>query len=237
MTYRYTQSAVYYDMIADAQGKDYAREAGEVLALIRQLRPEAQSLCDVACGTGRHLEHFCEELGCVGVDLDPDMLAVAAGRCDGVTLVQGDMCCLAMEQRFDVVTCLFSAVGYARNESDLGAAVSSMAGLLNPGGLLVVEPWLQSQAWDTGRVSVSIARSDELDVVRMDLAGREGDRAVLDFHFLVGRRGEVESFTEQHVLTLFSWEQYADAFAGAGLDFVIDKVGISGRGLLTGWAR
>jgi SAM-dependent methyltransferase len=237
MTYNYTRSPAYYDAISDAQGKDYAREAGLVLTLIKQQQAGAWTLCDVACGTGRHLEYFAEKMECVGVDLDPYMLGLAAARCGGVELIQGDMRSLELEQRFDVVTCLFSAIGYARNESELSAAVGAMAGLLNQGGLLIIEPWVQSEEWDEGRVSLCVADTGELKVVRMDLAERDGERAVLNFHFLVGRRGEVESFFEQHVLTLFSWAQYEAAFASAGLSMAIDKVGISGRGLLVGQAR
>ena len=41
-----------------AAGKNYQREAHDVAALIRQRHPTADSLLDVACGTGLHLSHL-----------------------------------------------------------------------------------------------------------------------------------------------------------------------------------
>ena len=57
-------------------------------------------------------------------------------------------------RRFDVVLCLFSSIGYARDEERLRAAVAAMASHLEPVGLLVVEPWLAPEAWREGHVAM-----------------------------------------------------------------------------------
>ena len=76
-------TADVYDAFYDALGKDYEWEARKVLRLVRRHRPRPRTLLDVACGTGRHLEVFARSLRCVGVDLDGDMVRVAAARCPG----------------------------------------------------------------------------------------------------------------------------------------------------------
>lgn len=48
---------------------------------------------------------------------------------------------------FDAITCLFSAIGHAGSVEGLEAAVYTMARHLNPGGVLLVEPWLSPQVW------------------------------------------------------------------------------------------
>src|SRR5262245_14866436 len=107
----FERSADLYDPFYDALGKDYPAEARVALRLARRAtgrRP--QSLLDVACGTGRHLETFAARVPrCVGADLDPAMLTIARRRCPGVRFAQADMATLALGQCFDVVVCLFSA--------------------------------------------------------------------------------------------------------------------------------
>ena len=55
----FSESAAWYDRFYGT--KDYAGEAQLVSALIRRHQPRARTLLDVACGTGRHLEHLRRE--------------------------------------------------------------------------------------------------------------------------------------------------------------------------------
>ena len=49
----FSESADLYDKIY-TKLKNYRDEAEKVAACIKQLRPDAQSVLDVACGTGEH---------------------------------------------------------------------------------------------------------------------------------------------------------------------------------------
>ena len=52
----FTKTAHLYDLFYEqGLGKDYAAEA----AMAADLLPGANSLLDVACGTGLHLQHLC----------------------------------------------------------------------------------------------------------------------------------------------------------------------------------
>jgi ubiquinone/menaquinone biosynthesis C-methylase UbiE len=55
-----------YDLVYAA--KDYGAEARAVEALVDELAPHARSLLDVACGTGRHLEHLAGRFAVEGAD-------------------------------------------------------------------------------------------------------------------------------------------------------------------------
>jgi hypothetical protein len=57
---------------------------------------------------------------------------------------------------------------------------------------------------------------------------------VLLFHYLVGSEDGVQHFTERHELTLFSNENYLEAFEEARLETVHDAEGLMGRGLYIG---
>ena len=229
----FSESAAWYDRFYD--GKDYAGEARRVAELVRRHRPEARTLLDVACGTGRHLEHLRREFDCEGLDLDGGLLAAARRRLPGMRLTQADMAGFGLGRRFDAVTCLFSSVGYLGTVERLRAAVAAMAGHLQPGGVLVVEPWILPEAWiEGGTTTVDVVEDGDRKLVRVTASGRRGAMSVLRMHYAVAGGGEVVTADERHQLRLFGHDEYAAAFLAAGLDTSWDPDGLTGRGLLVG---
>jgi SAM-dependent methyltransferase len=171
----FSRSAVFYDAIYDAVGKDYESEAAAVLERIEAVAGRAPTtLLDVACGTGRHLEFFAATARCAGLDVEPELLAVARRRCPGVRFVEGDMTDFDLAERFDTVTCLFSSIGYVRTLPALRRAVTCMAAHLGDDGVLVVEPWFGPEQWQPGRVDVVEADVEGDRIVRMMRAAGRG---------------------------------------------------------------
>ena len=232
----FSKSQHLYDLIYQSF-KDYAAEAAQVDEIIRSRNPDAKSLLDVACGTGLHLEHLASRYTCEGVDLDPGQLEVARARMPDVPLHQGDMIDFDLGRSFDVVTCLFSSIGYVKSEEELDRAVATMARHLSPGGLLLIEPWFFPQAFIHGHVGVVTVESDDVHVVRMHTSKIVGDRSIMEFHYLVGTSESVEHFTEIHDTGLFPRSSYERAFEAAGLDHEFDEEGLFGRGLFVAVTR
>ena len=232
-------AADLYDGFYDALEKDYEWEAEQVLAFVDERRPDARTLLDVACGTGRHLEVFARHLRCVGVDLDAAMLTVARRRCGrSVPLRQADMRTLDLGRRFDAVTCLFSAVAYMPTVAELRQAIAAMAAHLTPGGVLVVEPWYTRETWEDDHLSVLTIDEPDRKAARVSRAWRRGDRSALEFEFVVATAAGTQSFRERHELRLYRTEQYVGAFEAAGLVGVdVDPDGLYGLGLVIGSAR
>jgi SAM-dependent methyltransferase len=227
-------SAELYDAIYDAIGKDYASESDAVFDRITAARGAAPAtLLDVACGSGRHLEHLSRRAACVGLDIEPGLLEVAHRRCPGIELVGGDMADFDLGRTFDALTCLFSSIGYVRTLERLGSAARCMARHLAPGGVALVEPWFAPDQWNPGHVQVVQAEIPDGAVVRMMRASLEHGLSVLDTHYLVGDSGGVTHLTERHELGLFTLDDYRRAFSDAGLHVTLDAEGLIGRGLLT----
>ena len=68
----YKELARYYDLIYPY--KNYKKEAEDISDLISKYkRSEGDTLLDVACGTGKHLEYFQNEFSCTGIDLNQEM--------------------------------------------------------------------------------------------------------------------------------------------------------------------
>jgi SAM-dependent methyltransferase len=230
----FTKSARFYDAVYSF--KDYAAEAAKVDALIKERNPRARTLLDVACGTGMHLEHLRGRYDAEGLDLDPELLAIARERLPGILLHEGDMTAFDLGRRFDAVTCLFSSIGYARTVEDLNRAVAAMAGHLEPGGVLIVEPWLTPEVWQDGHLGAVFVDEPDLKIARVNLAERDGRLSRFVFHYLVLTAEGVERFEEPHELRLFTHDENTAAFGAAGLEVEHDPEGLMGRGLYIGGA-
>ncbi len=228
----YERSAAFYDRLYAF--KDYDTVNQRLLATIRQRHPSATSLLDVGCGTGVCLAFLRDHYDVEGSDLSEEMLRVARTRCPDVVLTRADMAELDLGRRFDVITCMFSAIGYVVTPERMAAAVRRMAEHLEPGGLLLVEPWFTPEQYWTGRLTVNHVDEADFQATWMYVSERVGDRSVFDIHYLVGTDQRVEHVVERHEMGLFPTDAYLAAFRDAGLEVEHDQSGFFGRGVYIG---
>lgn len=228
----FSRTAHLYDAIYAF--KDYAAEAVTVRELVEERVPGARTLLDVACGTGKHLAELRAWYEVEGVDVDPALLAIARDRLPDVPLQEGDMVELDLGRAFDVVTCLFSSIGYVVTRERLAAACAALARHVTPGGLLVVEPWLTPDVFVLHHVGAVFVDEPELKVARVNALGELTDPLVVEMHYLVGTPAGVEHLVERHELGMFTRAEYVGAVAAAGLQAEWLEGGPIGRGLVVG---
>jgi ubiquinone/menaquinone biosynthesis C-methylase UbiE len=228
----YNKSARYYDAIYSF--KDYASASQQLHDLISRHHPGAETLLDVGCGTGRHLEYLKAHYQVAGLDISSEMLDVARRRCPDVPFYQKDMIDFNLRQSFDVVTCLFSAIGSVKTVENLERALFSMASHLSSRGLLIVEPWFSPESYWTGKVYANYVDQPDLKIAWMYTSQIEGRLSVHDINYLVGTPEGIEHFTERREVGLFTREEYLSAFRESGLEAYHDPQGLFGRGLYIG---
>jgi SAM-dependent methyltransferase len=227
----YSFSAPIYDRIYS--GKDYAGESRQIVRWIRQYgRARSRTLLDVACGSGNHLAHLSRRFEATGVDSEERMLRVARRKLPRARFVRGRMESFRLGRTFDAITCLFSAIGYVRSESELRRTIRNFARHLAPGGIAIVEPWLTRGQYRAGAVHARIYGTPKDPIVRMDVSARRGDRSILDLHHLIATRGGVRHWVERHDLGMFSVRTYLAAFRAAGFRARYRRRGfLRGRGI------
>mgnify|MGYP001578652037 CR=1 FL=1 len=229
----FAKSAAFYDALYS--WKNYKQEAEALHALIRQHKRSAgNSLLDVACGSGAHAAELRAHYAVEGLDLDPGMLAVARQHLRDLTFHHGDMADFDLGRQFDVVTCLFSSIGYVKTLPRLRQATANMARHLLPGGVLVVEPWFAPDDYHAGFAHALFVDQPELKIARMNISEIEDSVSVLNFHYLVATPHGVEHFTERHELGLFTQADHFAALEAAGLKATYEGQGLTGRGLYLG---
>ena len=207
--------------------KDYDAETLRLRAILAGR--EGGALLDVACGTGEHLVRLRDAYTVEGLERDPEMARRA--RAKGLKVTVGDMEEFNLGRRFDVVTCLFSSVGYMETPERLARAIARMAAHLAPEGILLVEPWFRPEEWRDGYVSADFVDDEGLKIARMGVSKTDGAVALLDLHHMVATPAGVETFTTHHRLGLFADWEYEAAFRAAGLTAERDEEGLMGRGL------
>jgi SAM-dependent methyltransferase len=212
----YVTLAQYYDYIY--HWKDYPKEAAKIKRLIRRYKKSpGNSLLDVACGTGMHLNYLKDDFECIGVDRSPEMIAVARKKVAGVQFVVGDMVDFDLGRRFDVVTCLFSSIGYLKSQRQIERAIANLSRHMNTGGLLIVEPWIRKSEWKDGTVDLQEYESDELKIARIDYGRARGSFSVLDERYIIGEKNKGISYVKtKHLMRFFEPQETLEAMRRSG---------------------
>ena len=136
--------AQYYDLLYS--DKDYNAESHYIDDLIRLHAPNARTVLDMGCGTGKHAELLCEKGYSIhGIDISYEMLKVAKTRTNGkedkLYFSQSDIKTLHLGQRFDVVTSLFHVMSYQTSAEALYKAFTVAKEHLCEDGIFIFDFW------------------------------------------------------------------------------------------------
>jgi trans-aconitate methyltransferase len=228
----FSESAELYDLIYSGF-KNYEAEVAQIEATVKSIHPGAQSVLDVACGTGEHARILGEGYGYQvdGLDIEPEFVRLAQQKNPRGRFWQADMRTFDAEIRYDVILCLFSSIAYVKTIEGVRQTLSHFATHVTENGLIVVEPWYPPEAWKPGSVYMTTVETDDLKVCRMSHSDVKGTLSTVSFEYVVGRPTGLERLREVHELGLFTVDQMQACFAEAELSVAYDDVGPSGRGL------
>ena len=183
-----------------------------------------ERVLDMACGTGRHSHELARRgFEVVGVDISPDLLAIAEADAEAESLnasfLAADLRELDFDQEFDLVLNLNDgAIGYFETDEENHRTFEVIAAALRPGGgnllqlpnVLYAEAHLPQKTWIAGEGMV------ELIDHRWDARTRYLEGSTMPI--LVGETFEGVSpipFRQR----LYSVEEMTEIYASVGMEF------------------
>jgi len=208
--------ARYYDQIY-LKRKDYESESKVVQRIIRQFEQKpSKTLLDVGCGTGEHLKYLSQSFQCKGIDISTEMIKTARAKVADAEFETADMIDFNLDEKFDVITCLFSSIGYVRTFKNLARTLTNFIHHLNTGGLTLVVPWVFKKDFQEGIVSIDTYEADRTTLVRMGTSKLTRSQWLVYFHYLIGTDGEIKHAREVHRMLAANHDDYIRAFNLAG---------------------
>lgn len=230
----YKQFAKYYDSIY--RWKDYKSESVKLRKLIKKYKSSrGREMLDAACGTGNHIQYLKKYFNITGVDLDRDMLRIASKKLSDIKFIRGDMRTFKLNKQFDVVVCLFSAIGHLKTYANLNKTIKNFSQHLKPGGVMIIEPFVNPEDYIDNYLSAYHVNETDLKLTRMTFSKRKGSMAMLNFHFLVGAKGKIKYFFENMQLVMYENQKAISIMKNAGLKAKFLKDGfMKNRGLYIG---
>lgn len=131
----YRRFSGFYDAVMD----DPAPRAQQVTEWMSRYLPQASSLLELGCGTGSILARLTSIPSLTGLDLSPEMLAVAREKAPGARLIEGDMKAFALEETFDIVICVFDTLNHLLSFDDWQLMFGTVHDHLKEAGLFIFD--------------------------------------------------------------------------------------------------
>jgi len=231
----YCDLAQYYDLLYSQ--KDYAGEAIKLKKLVAKYKQsQGNELLDVACGTGHHIKHLKDQFQCIGIDISQAILNVAKRNVPNAKFLTADMTTINLGKTFDVITCLFSSIGYVKTVPKLRKTIHNFARHLKTGGIVIIEPWFTKATYHTGSAHMTTYDGEKVKIARLAVSQLKGNLSIIDMHYLIAEQDKpVKRFVDRHELGLFETDQTLQILKEAGLKPRFVKNGLlRDRGLFIG---
>ena len=193
----------YYHLLY--KNRDHNEAALFLDNISNEFKKKNARILDVACGKGRHAKYL-NSIGfdVTGVDLSLNSIEYAKKyENKKLKFHQHDMRNVFEENKFDIVTNLFTSFGYFDNTLDDQKAISSMAGNLKKGGLLLID------FMNVKKVIMNLVANEIkfIEDVKFKIS-----RKIIDNHIIkkINIEDEENIFSHQekvHCLTLFNFTE------------------------------
>ena len=229
----YQQYAEFYDLVYE--DKDYQYEAEIIDELIQKNAPEAKSIIEFGCGTGRHAAHWAKMGYEVhGLDMSESMLTAARRRQKALDVASfkrlnfslGDIRTVRLSAQYDAVVCLFHVLSYQTTNSDLQNALQTISTHLAPSGVCVADFWYGPGILSFPQaVRVKRVKNDTRKILRLSEATMYPNEHIVsvDYDFFVeetGEQGLAQHFSETHRMRYFFIPELTKFIQRAGLSTV-----------------
>lgn len=112
--------------------------------LLKDIKSQNRSLCDLCCGSGSHAIRFAQQgFKVYAVDKQETFCEIVRKKAESIKkplqVIQADMREFQLPEKVDLVTCMFDSLNFLDTKSDLEKVLKSVWNSLLPGGYFVFD--------------------------------------------------------------------------------------------------
>lgn len=200
---------------------DYGAWENQMEELIKEGKPNGNTLLDIGCGTGELLLRMAKNYKCDGMDLSEDMLKIAFKKLKHreVGLFLGNMIDFDTGKTYDIMVSLFDTVNHILTLDELDCHFKSVYKSLNPNGIYIFDvvdrkfmnEMFPNDLFVDNRKDLTCIWEHEID----------GGIDYIDAtYFLKNSRGSWDKFTESYTKKIFTEDEIKKSVLNANLKLI-----------------
>lgn len=200
---------------------DYGAWENQMEELIKEGKPNGNTLLDIGCGTGELLLRMAKNYKCDGMDLSEDMLKIAFKKLKHreVGLFLGNMIDFDTGKTYDIMVSLFDTVNHILTLDELECHFKSVYKSLNPNGIYIFDvvdrkfmnEMFPNDLFVDNRKDLTCIWEHEID---------EGIDYIDATYFLKNSRGSWDKFTESYTKKIFTEDEIKKSVLNANLKLI-----------------
>ncbi|MBM4451606.1 MAG: class I SAM-dependent methyltransferase [Chloroflexi bacterium] len=204
-----------------APPEEYAEETEQYIKVIKEhSKIEVKTLLHIGCGAGGNDYTFKEHFKVTGVDISENMLEIARHLNPEVAYFHGDMRTIELDGCFDAVA-IPDSIAYMAMEEDLQSALVTAQKHLKPGGVLLIVASTAEQFSQNNFIYTGTRGDIEITVFENNYIPDPAETIYeATLIYLIRRQGELEIYTDRHILGLFKLQTWLGFLKKAGFDIV-----------------
>lgn len=161
----YKNLATYYDLFF--QQKDYQIEVDFILEAINKYSINSESILDIGCGTGSHLNLIKDKFTTIfGIDLNDEILNIAKKKVPEGCFVNSGMIDFSIQSKFDVITCLYAVFNYNKNIKSGIETLKNIHTHLNTNGICLIS--LYNEKTLEKKISLHMGKNETTKAVKLN---------------------------------------------------------------------
>ena len=227
----YSDRAHIYELLYSY--KNYEDEARVIRELLVAEGYSDGRLLDVGCGPADHLAYLQGHYDISGVDLSEQFITRARERLPDARFEVADMADFSLQETFDIIVSLFSAIGYVKTPERLAMTIRCLANHLAPDGIVLIEPWFEPEEWKVGYTDLMTYKSEDLKIARVTHSSRDRNISIFEARYVMADANGFEEWSEVDELGLFTHEEQIKLLEENGFSARFEPLeGLADRGLI-----
>lgn len=189
---------------------DYREEFRRCNRILR--KHGCKSVLELGCGSGTLARHFLDAgYDYTGMDIAPEMLAIAKSEVPGARFIRGDMRRFSLTKKFDAVLICGRSFAYMTTNQDVRGALRSIHRVLKAEGILMFDNFNAVTLFKefSNRITQKVKAGGKTFIRRSDnsLNLKTGWTWNWDARYVIKEGGKTRTFRDRSVLRAFTQDE------------------------------